>query len=156
MAFASKNSSCCERFPDLAVVPMGGEGLDERTFASFEHICDHSAKLWWLSISRCTLCGQNWMVAAEERIYDDYFLRRVSVTETNEAIEHRWPNDFLTYESVLKVGSTLSNPCMFMDPRDKCLARTVAELRNERADITPEEIALLFGIPPKSAKRLFI
>lgn len=48
---------CCHSLADLAVVPMGGDGLDERVFATLEKICDHGGDLWWLYLSKCSACG---------------------------------------------------------------------------------------------------
>ena len=146
---------CCNALPDLAAVPMGGDGLDERVFRTVERIADHGGDLWWLYRSKCTACGQDWLVAQEERIYDDYFMKRMTNAEV-EAIqrENRWPDDFLTYECVLKIGKTHSRACSFLQPMASSLIWTVEDLRRARPDIASEEIAELLGITVPHALRL--
>jgi hypothetical protein len=146
---------CCATLPDLAVVPMGGGRLDERVFNTLEHVQDHGGDLWWLYLSKCSACGENWMIAQEERIFDDYFLKRLSNEEARQIVsESTWPPDFITYERVLKVGKALSQPCIFLNPLDDSLAWTAADLRKARPDITVEEIADLLGVTLEDAARL--
>ncbi|WP_404339020.1 hypothetical protein AB2M62_07555 [Sphingomonas sp. MMS12-HWE2-04] len=91
-------SCLCASLPDLAVVPMGGAGFDERVLATIESLCDHGGAQWWLHLARCSACGQHWMIAQEERIYDEHFLKRLSPTEVDAIqADRRWPEDFLTY-----------------------------------------------------------
>lgn len=107
---------CCPSLADLAVVPMGGDGLDERVFATLENIRDHGGELWWLYLSKCSACGQDWLVAQDERIYDNFYLKRLSPTEARTiADDNRWPDAFITYERVLRLGRTLSQPWTFLD-----------------------------------------
>ena len=81
---------------DLAVVPMGGDGLDERVFASIMTVCDHGGDQWWLHLERCGACGQNWMIAQEERNYDDYYLRRLNAEVARQVeCDGRWPAEFI-------------------------------------------------------------
>jgi len=150
--------SCeCLSLRDLAVVPMGGDGLDERVFATVRRVCDHGGQQWWLYLAKCASCGQYWMVAQEERIFDDYFLRRLdSIIAIKIVTSREWPSEFLTYELVLTVGRKLSQPCRFMDALAPSLVWTAADLRKERPDISVEEIAYLMGITPAHAVRLLV
>jgi hypothetical protein len=135
---------------------MGGEGLDERVFASLDQVQAHGGDQWWLYISICTKCGQNWMIAQDDRIYDNFYLRRLDPATVN-AIQGRrqWPAEFMTYERVLSFGRTMSKPWTFLDPRSPALVWTAEDLRRERPDISVEEIAYLLGIPGRDAERLF-
>jgi hypothetical protein len=145
----------CLSLRDLQGVPMGGEGLDERVFATVERIKDHGGDLWWLYLSKCKACGQHWMVAQEERIFDEYFLRRLDPGDAELILsDGRWPGEFLTYERVLKVGRELSQPCVFLEKLSPSLVWTAEDLRKARPDITIEEIAYLTGVTPKRASRL--
>lgn len=140
---------------DLAAVPMGGDGLDERIFATLERVKGHGGELWWLYLSKCEACGQYWMVAQEERIFDEYFFRRLNRTEALLiSSEGRWPPEFATYERVLKLGRSLSTPCVFLETLAPSLVWTAEDLRKERPDITVEEIARLIGVTPKHVERL--
>jgi len=146
---------CCRSLPDLAVVPMGGDGQDERVFATLETTRRHGADLWWLYLSKCHACEQDWLVAQDERIYDNYYLKRLGPTEAPKlAMGDRWPDDFITYERVLRLGRTLGQPWTFLDPRSPALVCTAEDLMKERPDITVDEIAYLLAIEPEAAARL--
>jgi hypothetical protein len=134
---------------------MGGDGRDEQVFATLETTRHHGADLWWLYLSKCRACSQNWLVAQDERIYDNYYLKRLSPSEARDIAQgERWPDDFITYERVLRLGRTLSQPWTFLDPTSPELVWTAAELVKERPDITLEEIAYLLAIEPEAAARL--
>lgn len=139
----------CTALPDLAVVPMGGDDLDVRVFATVKPVREHGGPQWWLYLSSCSSCGQNWLVAQEERIFDDYFLKRLSVPEAGQiVVSGDWPEEFSTYERVLTVGHALSKPCRFFDPLAASLVWTAQDLRKERPTIAVDEIARLIGSTP--------
>lgn len=128
--------------------------MDERVFATLERICDHGGDLWWLYLSKCSACDQNWMIAQEERIFDEYFLRRLSDTEAAAILESHWPDDFMTYERVLEIGHTFAKPFTFLDPLASSLIWTADDLRKERPEIAADEVTRLLGVTPKNAARL--
>ena len=145
----------CGSLPDLAVVPMGGDGLDDAVFATLEIARNHGDDLWWLYLSRCSACGRDWLVAQDERIYDNYYLKRLSSSGARAIVEsNAWPDDFITYERVLRLGRTLSEPWTFLDPRSPSLVWTAEDLIKERPDISVDEIAYLLGIGRAAAARL--
>ena len=134
---------------------MGGDGLDDRVFATLEMTRDYGGSLWWLYLSKCKICGQNWLVAQDERIYDNYYLKRITPAEVRDIADcNRWPEDFMTYERVLRLGRSLGQPWTFFDPRSPALVWTAKDLVKERADITVEEIAYLLAIEPAAAAKL--
>lgn len=134
---------------------MGGDGQDERVFATLNNIRDHSPDLWWLYLSRCSACGQEWLVAQDDRIYDNYYLMRLDPAQAQDITKGvHWPDHFMSYERVLRLGRTLSQPWTFLDPRSPALVWTAEDLRKERPDITVDEIAYLLAIKPKVAARL--
>lgn len=135
---------------------MGGDGLDERVFATVGIVTDHGGDAWWLHLSRCRACGQHWMIAQEERIFDEHFLRRLTIEEANRISAHgEWPPDFISYERVLKTGHALGvRPCMFFERLDPSLVQTAGDLRSDRPDISVDEIALLLGVTAEDAHRL--
>jgi hypothetical protein len=134
---------------------MGMDGLDERVFASLERIIEHGGDQWWLYVSNCLRCSQDWMIAQDERIYDNYYLRRLAPSVRKAILEHaQWPDEFLTYEQILRLGRTMSKPWTFLDPRSPALVRTAEDLRHERPDISFDEIAYLLAIPEPDAVRL--
>lgn len=138
---------CCKVLVDLAVVPMGGNGLDQLVFASFKEIQRHGGDQWWLSVSTCQLCRQDWMIAQDERIYDNFYLRRLTAETKREILEWSlWPDEFLTYEQVLRLGRATGRIWTFLESSSPALVTTVEDLRRERADISIEEIADLLGI----------
>lgn len=144
----------CASIRDLAAIPMGGDGLDERVFATMEKVRDHGGDPWWLYLSKCSECGQHWMIAQEERIFDEYFLRRVSNEAAEGILAHTWPDEFITYERVLNIGHTFATPCIFFDTMAGSLIWSAEDLRKARPEITVDEIARLLGVTPENAKRL--
>lgn len=150
------NTCCCSSLSDLAAVPMGGNALDERVFATVENVRDHGGDAWWLHLSRCRVCGQDWMIAQEERIFDEHFLRRLDADEATRILtENEWPSEFLTYEQVLETGHALGiRPCVFLDQTDGSLVWTVEDLKKTRPDISAQRIAQLLGVPVGQAERI--
>jgi hypothetical protein len=145
----------CPALRDLAVVDMGGDGQDERPFATVHPVCDHGGRQWWLYLSRCEACGQHWMVAQDDRIYDIFAMRRIDPAAAAGIVQAgEWPAEFLTYEAVLKVGQESGRAFRLLDPMSHALVQTAADLRAERADIAVEEMAYLLRITPSLVARL--
>ncbi|WP_420381998.1 hypothetical protein [Novosphingobium sp.] len=149
-------SKCeCLALRDLAVVPMGGDLYQEKVFNSLDNIFVYGKDKWWLYVVECRVCLTNWLVAQDERIYDNFYLRRMNLAARQQIADTGdWPDEFITYESVLRLGRTLSNPCTFFDPHSPALVHTKADLRKERSDIIIEEIAYLLAIPVLQANSL--
>jgi hypothetical protein len=134
---------------------MGMDGFDERVFESLEQIVEHGGDRWWLYVSNCLKCSQSWMIAQDERIYDIYYLRRLTPTAYQAIVEHaHWPEEFLKYEHVLRLGRTLSEAWTFLDSRSPSLIWAAEDLRRERPDISVDEIANLLAISVPDAARL--
>jgi len=94
-------------------------------------------------------------LAQDERIYDNFYLKRIKPTEARGLSDDgRWPDDLITYERVLSLGRTLAKPWSFLDPQDPALVSTAADLMKERPGITVEDIAYLLSIEPEAAARL--
>ena len=147
----------CITLKDADMVPMGGDGDDERFFATVETVRQHGGGQWWLHLDRCRACGQHWMIASEERIYDDYYLKRLDAGKAGQINEDGlWPDDFMTYEKVLEQGLELGKACRFLDPMAKSLVWTAQELKAARPNITPAEIADLLGIDVDHVGRLLV
>lgn len=145
----------CATLDDLAVMPMGGDGLDEHFFATVDIVRWHGDVLWWLNLSRCAVCGQDWMIAQEERIYDDHYLKRLNSAEAEAVVSANvWPAEFLTYEAVLRFGQRHSKAFHFLDPRAGSLLWTIEDLRKARPDISAHEIGELLGISQAHVAKL--
>lgn len=145
----------CAAIRDIAAVPMGGQGVDERLFETVEIVRDHGGHQWWLYLSKCRVCGQFWMVAQEERIHDNYYLKRMSPQAAQAIVDKGcWPDDFLTFEQVLRLGIESGQVASFLDPQSPALVDTAHDLRRERSDISVEEIATLLAVSPKVANKL--
>lgn len=146
-----RHDCICASLPDLANVPMGGAGLDTKLLATLKLVKEHGGDQWWLYLGKCDACGQNWMVAEDQRIFDEHFLKRLTPAEADQVeTVGLWPDEFLTYESVLRIGGKLARPCRFLDPLDSSLVWTVEDLRRHRPDIKADEIAKLLGIDAKT------
>lgn len=145
----------CATLPDLAHVPMGGDGLDEKLLATMEMVAPHGGDQWWLYLGKCSACGQDWLVAEDSRIFDEHFLQRLTPTEAAAiTTTQTWPETFLSYERVLRIGNTLTEPCRFFDSMAYSLIWTAEDLRKARPEITPVEIGALLGVSAAHAQRL--
>ncbi|QPD00152.1 hypothetical protein [Qipengyuania soli] len=144
----------CSTLGVFHIVGMGdSEGRDKRIFASLENVINYGEDKWWLYVSRCSACGQDWMIAQEERIHDFYYLRRLSHDEMQKiSAQNEWPPDFLSFEEVIKLGPDNSHVATFFDAND--LTDTIKELMEARAEITASEVAYLFCLSEREAKRL--
>ncbi len=131
------------------------DGLDDRVFATLDEVRKHGGEQWWLYASTCSACGQDWMVAQDERIHDNFVLKRVTPA-IMKGIVHasEWPEDFLRFERVLRLEREFGKVARFMNPRDSALVETAADLRRERPDISIEDIAFVLAISTDSAARL--
>lgn len=151
----SVSRSCeCSTLGDFAVVGMGdSEGRDERIFSSLVEVVKHGGGAWWLYASRCSACGQDWMIAQEERIHDNFYLKRLASADMKMIEElGEWPPDFLKFEDVIKLGPDHKQVARFFDPND--LTDTVKELMEARSDISAGEIAYLLVLSEREATRL--
>jgi hypothetical protein len=153
-ALSSIKQCECPALSDLVAIPMGSDFYFEKVFETLERAIDHPTEKWWLYISKCSRCATVWLIAQEERIYDEFFLVRSNQKILNEARAGRWPQKFLTYKDVLATGRKLSNPCQFIDPMAGSLQWTVEDLLKERPSISSSEIASLIGVSPAHASAL--
>lgn len=95
------------------------------------------------------------MIAQDERIHDNFYLKRLDGEAMREIVDHsRWPDDFIRYEQVLRLGRQSGKIAQFLDPRSPALVETARDLRRERPEISIEDIAYVLAIPVKSAARL--
>jgi hypothetical protein len=85
----------CRSLADLARVPIGYDCVHVTVFATLEEILAHGAELWWLYLSRCSACGRHWMLAHDDRVYDDIFLKRLDPDAAERFVATGvWPADF--------------------------------------------------------------
>ena len=146
----------CASLPDLAYIAMGdSEERDEKFLTTVKEVCRAGDEQWWLYLGRCGACGQDWLIAQEERIYDEHFLQRLEPADAARVVATgTWPETFITYERVLRIGKSLSHPCSFLEPLAASLVWTVEDLRKDRPDISTGEIADLIGVSHRHATRL--
>ncbi|HJO64841.1 MAG TPA: hypothetical protein QF469_05825 [Sphingomonas sanguinis] len=152
-------SDClCPSLPDLAHISMGDHrGRDEQFVEAVKVLLNAGLSQWWLYLGQCGSCQQNWLLAQEERIYDEHLLVKISQERADAALDAgKWPDTFSTYESVLTIAQTLSHPGQFLDPMAWSLLCTVEDLRRERHDISEDEMAHLLGISRRHVHRLIV
>jgi hypothetical protein len=131
------------------------DGLDDRFFGTVKNVKDFGQSKFWLYMAQCTRCEQNWLVAQEERIFDEYFLARLSQAQSRGILENDiWPERFSSYEGVLRLGGSVVSHCQFIDTVAWSLVWSAEELRKERPDITIAEIADLLGITESRAEKV--
>ncbi|WP_260598314.1 hypothetical protein [Sphingomonas endolithica] len=131
------------------------DGLDGRVFATLNRVREHGGEQWWLYASTCSACGQNWMIAQDERIHDNFVLKRVEPADMERIVQtSEWPGDFLHYGEVLRIEREFGKVAHFADPRSPALVDTIHDLRRERPDISIEDIAFALAISAESTERL--
>lgn len=95
------------------------------------------------------------MIAQDERIYDNYYLRRLSPASKRDIVEKSlWPDEFTTYEQVLRLGRATEQIWTFEDTGSPALIATAGDLRRERPEISVDEIAYLLANPVSNAAGL--
>src|SRR5207249_3890955 len=65
----------CITLPELAVVDMGEDHL--AVFKTLKEDVRRGDPFWWLSAYYCSVCGEWWLVAQEERQNDLFCMRRL-------------------------------------------------------------------------------
>lgn len=143
----------CPLIRDRDVIPMGGEFYSETFFATLDRVVEFGPPRWWLYIDKCRACGTIWLIAQDDRVYDEFFLQRIGDAELRAAELGNWPKIFSTYEQVLAAGRELSSPPIYLDPVEGLLG-TVEDLLRERSMISMGEVAHLLGVGDYHAKRL--
>ncbi len=144
----------CPTIRDVAAVPMGGDFYFEKVFETLDRILEYGPEKWWLHVSKCRQCATVWLIARDERIYDEFYLVRLGESALADAQSGKWPDHFQTYEAVLAIGRELTNPPRFLDPMARSLQWAVEDLLKERPAISAQEIAHLLGLSDANASAL--
>lgn len=144
----------CPRVRDLSALDMGTDPFVQTVVATLDEVVGSQPETWWRYISRCRCCGTNWLVAQEERIYDAFFMLRVSDDVVDRAQAGEWPERFSTFEDVLSLGRQVSRPCRFLNAFDSGLIWTAEDLLLQRPAIQAAEIAHLLGLTEPHATAL--
>lgn len=144
----------CVTIRDMSAIPMGGDFYFEKVFETLDRVVEYGPDKWWLYISECHSCQTNWLVAQDERIYDEFFLKRLSKEQVQQAKAGLWPTEFQTYEDVLAIGRKHGAPPIFLEPMSISLVCTAADLIKERPSIRASEIAYLLGVSERHVKKL--
>lgn len=136
----------CGRLDDPAVVGMGRH---EQVFRTLDQVRQCGPPRWWLLSFRCRACGQDWLVASEERQNDVYILRRLDGPAAGRIVrENVWPPDFDRYETLLEIGRAAGRSVRFADVADSPLLHTITDLAMERPGIRVSELASLLNLDP--------
>ncbi|WP_156451981.1 hypothetical protein [Novosphingobium sp. CCH12-A3] len=144
----------CAELGNLAVIGMGSEP-DEEVLGSLDLVSEHGGLQWWLYMSRCNQCQQFWMIAQEERVHDNFCLKRIDAEDAARIVTDAiWPEDFLEFGAVLRLERECGQVAHFLDPNCHALVATAHELKRKRPDITSDEIGYLLAIRPSHAARL--
>lgn len=144
----------CPVIPNLAAIPMGADSYDQTVFKSLKERLAFGSTKWWLYFSECQICRTVWLIAQDDRVYDDFFFVRSNAEQLSDAFSGHWPEQFQTYEEVLATGRRLSTPPKFFDPMCGSLQWTVEDLLAERPGITAKEIGFLLGLSDAHASAL--
>ena len=112
-----KPNSCeCDQWENLCIIEMDKDTCDY-IFDVMEKLKKRGEPYWWLSLSRCKICNEFWLIAQEECIIDSFCLNRLNLKQANDIIENDiWPNIFDKYENLLKIGADNNIRWCFCDP----------------------------------------
>ncbi|WP_294290673.1 hypothetical protein [uncultured Sphingomonas sp.] len=131
------------------------DGFDDRVFSTLDQVRNHGGDQWWLYASTCRSCGQDWMIAQDERIHDNFLLKRIEPSIMQGIVQAScWPEDFTRFENVLRIERESGKIAQFLNPFDPALIATVADLRRERPDISIDDIAFVLGLSADSSASL--
>jgi hypothetical protein len=120
---------------------------------TIEKIMDRGDCLWWLYLSKCTICHQYWLVAQEERQNDVFILKRLNAAQSSKILTSNiWPPDFDQYENLLSIGKVFGHSVRFVDPVGSLsLNATVEDLAREKPGIHLSQIASLLNLDIETA-----
>lgn len=142
----------CAHLEDPAVIDMGHH---EEVFRTLDEIGRRGWPWWWLLSFRCGACGQDWLVASEERQNDVFILRRLDRPTAERIVrENVWPPDLERYETLLEIGKAAGRSVRFLNVADSSLPHTIADLAKERPGIRVSELASLLNLDPAVAHEL--
>lgn len=142
----------CHTLPNSADVGMGEH---DHIFASLDESANYGEPLWWLWLAKCSVCGQYWMIASEERINDVFVLKRLSNSTALEILQKgQWPDDFKEYSSLLQIGRDRGHSVRFVDPVSPALVQTVIDLAKANPGIEIQQISNLLQVDLKQAEAI--
>lgn len=143
----------CHQLDDMVIIDMGWDTMD--IFRRLEQIRKRGLPWWWLSVYRCRVCQQWWLVAQEERQNDIFCLRKLTGKEIEQVLNNNvWPDDFDRYEQLLRIGAEAGKRVRFIDPLNSSLVYTVADIAKEHPRITIPEIAYLLNLDTNMAEEI--
>lgn len=154
LALSSLKQCECPAIRDTAAIPMGNDFYFEKVFGTLDQLVEFGPEKWWLYISKCRCCATVWLIAQDERIYDEFYFLRIDDAALANARLGRWPPQFQTYEDVLATGRELSSPPRFLDPMAGSLQWAVEDLLKEQPAISAKEIGALLGLSEGHASAL--
>lgn len=90
----------CAELKSLAIINMGSH---DEIFASLKRIRRAGPPRWWLAAYVCDDCNQAWLVVQEERVTDNFILRKIDEQQRKLLAERdEWPGEFDTWAQVLE------------------------------------------------------
>jgi len=143
----------CRELQDLCDVGMGHE---DDAFRTLDKRADFGEGCWWLSLFSCSNCGQDWLVACEQRVYDVWFLKRTSDEVAEQIVElNRWPDVFHSYAELLKLALERGHRVCYLDPADSIeLFGAIEDLAKAKPNISLLELCQLLPIDLGTARKI--
>lgn len=97
----------CACVRNLDAIDIDVDGFADEFFATLTEVAKPKTDQWWLFISRCEVCGTNWLVAQEEVMNDDFYVQRISDEALRDAQNGKWPTVFQKYSDVLEAAAQI-------------------------------------------------
>jgi hypothetical protein len=143
----------CNELQDLCDIGMGHE---DNAFRTLDKRADFGEECWWLSLFSCSNCGQDWLVACEQRVYDVWFLKRTRAEIAKQIVELRqWPSVFRSYAELLRLALERGHSVCYLDPADSIeLSGAVEDLAKAKPGITISELYALLPIDLSTTRHI--
>lgn len=142
-----KPLSCkCIQFKDLEVLTMNAESCE--LISTLIKVIDRGMPYWWLSLQKCNQCMEYWLLAQEERINDNFILKRLSKDIVEKVIDNKeWPDLFNDYADLLKIGNEESKCFTFVEPlKSPSIFYTIVDLAKCQPKISVSELSKLLNL----------
>jgi hypothetical protein len=143
----------CSSLDKGVVIPMGDQ---DEVFQTLARISERGSPWWWLSAYCCRVCGQSWLVAAEERINDVFIMGKIDVQAKEHILQKNiWPGKLERYVELLEIGKASGRRATYLDPiNSSALVWTAADLAREEPGISVARLAILLDLDLTIADRI--
>jgi hypothetical protein len=137
-------------------------GDDDATDARRELVAvtKRGGRWWWLTLAQCAVCGQRWLDAQEERVYDVWVMRKLREADVRRILDGdgEWPGDLDRYITLLRMARSEGRRVSWADPLDprtlQVLRETLIQIRAEDPSVSRQQAAALLCLTAAQARQV--